>query len=692
MASDNLEDVLIQSGVDSALTSSLMMEGWSCQSFRMAAADIQGFEDVLQERSSSTPLSVFQKACLRTAFQSLQPQHGPSASALSTPTLSTTTPAGSWAEAFPPKLENAVLQAMKQKFMANYPSELIHADLFPSTRLVSLVHDQLSKKVWKWVPWKYRISLTRSEEISSNRAQKMPKIDHLGLHSLLFDDPPSIDVSNNAMGVNSIRNMLEVHDRAIALCQGAHLANLKAYTHKFIGFLTAKYDGDLRNPSVLEAQHADQKIWTVIAELMERGWNMDDCLHEMTNLRHDLPSLLQPRPRVFKPLPSPSSQTASPRGDGPKGKGQGKSKGKQNSGKSKGKVQWLTEIQRDGGFKQLCMRYQVDSVETLPVHDVDPVQDFAPPRDSFTQGRLPQPEQDLLRVASSGKVGYGAASPSCCEYSRLKLRDDDGPKALRSPEHLSGLPNLTPWELQRVQESFMMLSRCVEVLTLVFQAGGHVHLEQPLNAMSWLEKVVRQFLQLIGASCINVAACAYEMDVYKAWMFASSFTGLRPLGCICQHPPNSHVRLQGLRDDSGAFASRATAQYPQKLAQLFANLVAPLLDTSALDLQWSSLDALMPTKHLSEYPFAQIDGGGAFSHPDWSQDNRQEHDWFKMLRTSWMNRIISERLDKILLAHVASGNPSPPFSMETLTPFKDDLEKFLELTSPTGRVLKKIYH
>ena len=49
MASDNLEDVLIQSGVDSALTSSLMMEGWSCQSFRMAAADIHGFEDVLQE-------------------------------------------------------------------------------------------------------------------------------------------------------------------------------------------------------------------------------------------------------------------------------------------------------------------------------------------------------------------------------------------------------------------------------------------------------------------------------------------------------------------------------------------------------------------------------------------------------------------------------------------------------------------
>ena len=174
----------------------------------------------------------------------------------------------------PPKLENAVLVTMKPKFMSNYPSELIHADIFPSTRLMSLVHDQLTKKVWKWVPWKFRISLTKSEEISGNRAQKMPKIDHLGLHALLFDDPPSLDVSNNAMGLNSIRNMLEVHDRAIALCQGAHLANLKAYTHKFIGFLTAKYDGDLRNPSVLEAQNADQKFWTVIAEL--HGTGMDN--------------------------------------------------------------------------------------------------------------------------------------------------------------------------------------------------------------------------------------------------------------------------------------------------------------------------------------------------------------------------------------------------------------------------------
>ena len=287
------------------------------------------------------------------------------------------------------------------------------------------------------------------------------------------------------------------------------------------------------------------------------------------------------------------------------------------------------------------------------------------------------PYEALLRISASGKVGYGAASPACCEYSRLKLRQDDGPKALRSPEHLSGLPNLTPWELQRVQESFTMLSRCVEVLTLIFQSGGHVHLEQPLNAMSWLEPVVRQFLQLIGAFCINISACTYGMDIYKAWMFASSFSRLCSLGSICPHPPHSHVRLQGLRDETGAFASRATAQYPPQLAQSFAGVVGPLLDHSAIDLQWSSLNHIMPMKTLSDYPFAQVDGGGAFSHPDWSQDQRQEQDWFHDLRTSWMQRIIENRLDKILISHIASGASSPPYSPSILQPFRDDLEQFL---------------
>ena len=47
-----------------------------------------------------------------------------------------------------------------------------------------------------------------------------------------------------------------------------------------------------------------------------------------------------------------------------KAKAKGSQRASKIPGKSKGKVQWLTEIQRDGGFKLLCMRYQVGKCQT----------------------------------------------------------------------------------------------------------------------------------------------------------------------------------------------------------------------------------------------------------------------------------------------------------------------------------------
>ena len=57
-----------------------------------------------------------------------------------------------------------------------------------------------------------------------------------------------------------------------------------------------------------------------------------------------------------------------------------------------------------------------------------------------------QSYEQLLRICSSGQVAYGAASPSCAHYSRLKLHRP-GPKALRTPEALHGVPGLSSHEL-----------------------------------------------------------------------------------------------------------------------------------------------------------------------------------------------------------------------------------------------------
>ena len=74
--------------------------------------------------------------------------------------------------------------------------------------------------------------------------------------------------------------------------------------------------------------------------------------------------------------------------------------------------------------------------------------------------------EPLLRVCSSGCVGYAGAAPNCGEYSRLKLKPH-GPPALRTPEFMQGLPGLTPAQLDRVQASYELMTRCVLCLELV---------------------------------------------------------------------------------------------------------------------------------------------------------------------------------------------------------------------------------
>ena len=70
----------------------------------------------------------------------------------------------------------------------------------------------------------------------------------------------------------------------------------------------------------------------------------------------------------------------------------------------------------------------------------------------------------LLRLACSRQVAYSAGSPSCNEYSRLRLRPG-GPIALRTPDQLDGIPGLTYDQQLKVQRSATMLSRVVTCLS-----------------------------------------------------------------------------------------------------------------------------------------------------------------------------------------------------------------------------------
>ena len=79
----------------------------------------------------------------------------------------------------------------------------------------------------------------------------------------------------------------------------------------------------------------------------------------------------------------------------------------------------------------------------------------------------------LLRVCCSRTVALAHAAPPCGEYTRAKLLPN-GPKALRTPAALDGLPGLTASQALKVQESQLVFTICVQALFLVFASGGQV--------------------------------------------------------------------------------------------------------------------------------------------------------------------------------------------------------------------------
>ena len=119
----------------------------------------------------------------------------------------------------------------------------------------------------------------------------------------------------------------------------------------------------------------------------------------------------------------------------------------------------------------------------------------------------------LLRLAHSGLVGMVWSAPPWKEFSRLKLRRP-GPKALRTPEYMDGVPGLSKEEQARVDASAAIHSRSREVLRGVVSATGQAGLEQPPSAMSWLQPDNVAMLREWSAHCSYVAACARGLDIY----------------------------------------------------------------------------------------------------------------------------------------------------------------------------------
>ena len=115
-------------------------------------------------------LTPFQKAALKLAWTKCKNvgSHSTPTATIVSADSSSSTAAASWSESFAPKLTSAVVAKLKAQFKVDYPAEILTAENMPSLRLLSLVHHQHSKQDHKWVPWKFRLSHARAEDISAS--------------------------------------------------------------------------------------------------------------------------------------------------------------------------------------------------------------------------------------------------------------------------------------------------------------------------------------------------------------------------------------------------------------------------------------------------------------------------------------------------------------------------------------------
>ena len=283
----------------------------------------------------------------------------------------------------------------------------------------------------------------------------------------------------------------------------------------------------------------------------------------------------------------------------------------------------------------------------------------------------------ILRLAFSGKISFGHASPPCTEYTLLKLLPGPGPRPCRSADHLQGLPTNDAEAQTRVETSFLLLHRVVMILMAVFQAGGHVSLEQPRNALSWLEPVVRAFLLDISADLVVVAGCAFGMNYAKQWIFASSWRPLQSLASVCPHAAYFHPPVAGVRSERGSFRSRETAEFPVELASQFVGCILPLFEgrpsTQMLQPKSLSLPGLLsslPVRREASFPLATQDGGGIYSVPDWAFPPKGIPAVFKEIRQQLHATFARLRAPLRLRQRVADKVNGPLFDAQEVARFR----------------------
>lgn len=168
----------------------------------------------------------------------------------------------------------------------------------------------------------------------------------------------------------------------------------------------------------------------------------------------------------------------------------------------------------------------------------------------------------------------------CTSWS-LARRLDGGPPPLRDDDCflMSGMPNLSLRDQQKVEQGNALLAVTLELIELCAELGLNWVLENPWTSRIWLTSGIKQLLS-DRAMLQRVDYCSYGTPWRKSTGLLSNLhqvilpacTICQPVAGRCQYSHHRHLALSG-KDANGNWLTLRAQPYPVKfcrrLAQLF---------------------------------------------------------------------------------------------------------------------------
>ena len=282
---------------------------------------------------------------------------------------------------------------------------------------------------------------------------------------------------------------------------------------------------------------------------------------------------------------------------------------------------------------------------------------------------------DILMLAESGMIGAALAAPYCSKHSRATLRRP-GPRPVRTPSHLDGVPDNTVDQQLSVQESSISHDRARMLLSAVDRQNGLAILENPSSSMTWLDEWMCNWVHTVAPFAAHASACQFGQDWAKTWCFVPNKSQIEGVARSCDHPPGTHESVVGVRLPGGSFKSRLTAEYPQPLAATLAQIIAEFTTLSGQVQSLCSWRQTLP--HKIQWPDSphRIEDGGGLPSSALSVVPRGVS-LMKELRMKWFRRLSDTQDCLRIVAKLQTGHPGPPMNGDELQPYLMDILEVL---------------